>query len=92
MCFNNNDNDINVALLQMRSTAVGAGLPSPATFLSNRPVRAQLPQINRKPITFNADDECCEALETHQGKYTKDNDTHKDSFSFPVGSTEALQY
>ena len=33
MCMDNND-DINLALLNMRSTLVGTGLPSPATLLS----------------------------------------------------------
>ena len=61
-CLDNND-DINLPLSQMRSTPVGAGLPSPATLLFNRPIRAQLSQMNREPITFNADSEYHEALE-----------------------------
>ena len=43
MYFDNND-DVNLALLQMRSTPIAAGLPSPATLLFNRPIRALLPK------------------------------------------------
>ena len=55
-CFDNND-DINLALLQMRSTPIGAELPSPATLLLSKPIRALVPHINTEPINFNADDE-----------------------------------
>ena len=50
-CFDDNG-DINLAMLQMRSTPVGAGLPSPATLLFNRPIRDLLPKMNRK-ANFN---------------------------------------
>ena len=41
---------------------IGAGLASPATLLFNRPIRAQLLQINRETISFNADNNNYEAL------------------------------
>ena len=53
-CLNNND--VNLALLQMRLTTIGARLPSPTTLLFNRPIIALLPQMIREPINFNADD------------------------------------
>ena len=39
------NNDVHFALLQIRSTPVGIGLPSPAMMLFNRPISALLPQI-----------------------------------------------
>ena len=36
-CYDNND-VINLALLQIRSTMLGTGLHSPATLLFNRPI------------------------------------------------------
>ena len=63
ICLDNNDS-INLALLQMRSTPVGARLPNAATLLFNRPIRALLSQINMEPINFNANDKHHEALKT----------------------------
>ena len=45
-CLDNKSN-VNLALLQIGSMPIGAGLPSPATLLFNRPISALLPQINR---------------------------------------------
>ena len=41
---------------------------------------------------FNAGNEHYEAPKTNQDKYTEGNDTHRDSFSFSIGSTVAVQY
>ena len=60
-CFDNNNN-IKLVLLQIRLMPIGAGFPSPATLLFNRPIRALLPHINREPINLNADDGNYEAL------------------------------
>ena len=65
-CPDNND-DVNLALLQMGSTPISTEPTSPATILFNRPIRAMLPQINRKPITCNADNEHYDALKTLKG-------------------------
>ena len=68
MCLNNND-DIKLALLPMGSIPIGVGLPSSATFLFNRPIRALLLlQINKEPINFNADNEHYEMLKTCHDK------------------------
>ena len=48
--------------------------------------------MNRKPININNDDAQYEALKAHQDEYIKDNDTHKDSLSFPIWSTVAVQH
>ena len=86
-----NKDDVNLALLQMRSTPIGTELPIPATLLINRPIRAFLLQINREPFNFDADREHYEALKTFQDKYIKGNVTHKDSFSFYIGSSTAVK-
>ena len=54
--------DINLVLLQIQLTPVGAMLPSPATILFNRHIQGPLPQINRAPTNVNNDDVHCEAL------------------------------
>ena len=70
-------NSDNLTMLQMTSTPIGAGLPIPFTLLFNRPSRALLPNMNREPITFNADNEHYETLRICQDKYINSNDTHK---------------
>ena len=42
-----NNNDVNLALLQIRSMPKGPGLPSPVMLLLNRPIRGLLHQMNR---------------------------------------------
>ena len=39
--------DIHIALLQIKSTPFGQGLPSPATSLINQPIRGILWTLNR---------------------------------------------
>ena len=73
--YKGNNDDVNLALLQMRSRQKGAGQCSPTTLLFNRPVRVLLLQTNRKPINLNADDEHYEALKTCQDKYSKVSNT-----------------
>ena len=89
-CFENN-NDINLSLLQVRSTPIGAGLSNSTTLLFNSPIKAQLLQIKREPINFNADDEKYMALKLQQDRYVMDNDTCRYSVSFPIGSRAAMQ-
>ena len=43
-CLDNND-DINLAMLQIRSTQKGTGLPSPAMLSFKKPIRTLLSQI-----------------------------------------------
>ena len=81
-----NNNDVNLPLLQISLMPVGTGLPSPATLLFNRPIRALFPQMNREPININVDKEHCETLKVHHDKYLKGSDRHKGSLSFLIGS------
>ena len=55
-------NDVNLALLQIRSTPITIGLPNPAILLLNRPIRGLLPKMSREPININIDDAQYEAL------------------------------
>ena len=60
-CFDSNV-DTYVALLNIRSTSLGTGLPSPAKLLFNRPERGLLPVINRSPSNANNDDDHHDAV------------------------------
>ena len=54
--------DIHIALLQIRSTPLGSGLPNPAMLLFNHQIMGIVPIVNRPPINSNNDDENFEAL------------------------------
>ena len=55
-CVDTNS-DIYIALLQIRATPLGAGLPSTATLLFKHPIRGMMPILNRPLINLNNDDE-----------------------------------
>ena len=74
--------DIHMALLQMCTTPLRQGLPSPATLLFNCLVHSVMPVIDRKPVIVYNDDEHHTKLVHRQGK----NDTmmlHKSLYLFP---------
>ena len=50
-CLDNND-DVNLAFVQMITSPVGTGVPSASTLLFNRPIRALVLQMNKEPISF----------------------------------------
>ena len=88
----NTNRHIHLALLQICSVLIGAGLHSPATMLLNRLIRGMLPQMNRDPINQDNDDQHCEALEAHQRKNDRGKNTLKDLPIFITGSTVAVQW
>ena len=49
--------DPHIALLQIRMTPLGLGLPSPATMLFNHPIRGIMPTISRLPIGIDIGEE-----------------------------------
>ena len=51
-----------------------------------------MPKISRESINTNNDDVQYETLKACHSKYTRDNDTHKDSLSFLIRSTVAIQH
>ena len=67
--------DIHVALLQIRSTPLEPGLLSPATLLFSHPMQGIMPIIKRLPINLDNDDECYEVSIKRQAKNDKKYDT-----------------
>ena len=65
------------ALLQIRSTPLGPGLPSPTTTTIHCQIRGIRPIINSPPIVMNDDDEHYEALIKRKMKNYKNHDTPK---------------
>ena len=57
-----------MALIQIRTTPLGQGLPSPGMLLFNCPVRGIMPVMDRKPINIDNDDEHHHNLMHMQGK------------------------
>ena len=60
-CFDTKS-DPHTVLLQIRSTPLGPGLPSPATLLFNHTIKGIMSTINRPPTGVNNSDEHYEAL------------------------------
>ena len=60
--------DVHMAVLQIRTTPLGLGLPSPAVLLFNCPVRGIMPVVDRPPINVDNDDEHHQTLMHSQGK------------------------
>ena len=70
-CIKTNE-DIHVALLQIRSIPLEPVLLSPATLLFNNSIQGIMPIINRLPINSDNDDEHYEALVNRQAKNDKE--------------------
>ena len=70
--FKNSGGDINMTLLQIHTTPLGQGLPSPATLLFNQPVHVIMPVLDRKPVGEDYDDMHHSRLVDRQHK--NDND------------------
>ena len=88
-----NNQDINLALSQICSTPVEAGLLSLAVMLFNGPIRDLLPKMNRVPSNIHINDVQYEALKPHHNIYIIRTSIFKNSFclfcwiysSSPVG-------
>ena len=85
-CFDSRG-DVHIALLQVRTTPLGQGLPSPATLLFNCLVRGIMPVMDRPLMNTDNDEEHHKALVNRQ--CTKDN---FQKFCFFIGSTVAVQW
>ena len=83
--------DIHMALLQIHTTPLGQGLPSPATSLFNCLVHGVMPVIDRKPIIGDNDEEHHIKLVHRQHKNDPNNDASQVLASIPRGSTVAVQ-
>ena len=81
--------DINIALLQICTTPLHPGLPSPATMLFTRQVQGIMPVLDCKPIGHDHNDD-------HYGKlidrqYKNNNDTPPVFSYIPIGSAVMVQ-
>ena len=83
------DRDRYMALLQICTTPLGPGLPSPATLLFNGQVRSIMPVLDHKPIKHDCDDKHHNRLVARQDKNSNDNATILSHI--PLGSTTAVQ-
>ena len=69
-CIETNE-DIHVALVQIRSVPLEPGLQSPTTLLFNCPILGIMPITNRQPVNLDNDYEHYEVLVNRQAKMTR---------------------
>ena len=74
-CFDSRS-EPHIALLQIQTTPLGQGFPSPAKMMFNWLIRCTMPVINRLPIGIDNDDEHHKAI-IKRNKNDKDKDTSK---------------
>ena len=84
--------DIHMALLQVRITPLGQGLPSLETLLFNHPVCSIIPVIDRKLVSVENDDKHHKNVMHRQGKNNPNNDASPVFLSIPIGSTVVVQW
>ena len=77
-----------MALLQICTTPLGQGLPSPAMLMFNRQVHGIMPVLDCKPIVQDCDDDHHKKLIARQ---QKSNDTLPVFACIPIGSAVAVQ-
>ena len=82
--------DINMTLLQICTTLLGQGLPSPATLMFNRQVDGIMPALDCKPIAQDCDDDHHKTLIDRQQK-NNNNDISPVFACIPIGSAVAVQ-
>ena len=78
-----------MAVLQIHTTQLGQGLPSPVTLLFNQPVCGIIPVLDRKPEGEDYDDKHHSRLVDRQHK--NDNDASPMFTFIPIGSAVAVQ-
>ena len=81
--------DINMALLQICTTPLGQGLPTPATLMFNRQVCGIMPVLDCKPVGQECDDKHHSKLVDRQNR---NNNTSPVFASFPIGSAVVVQH
>ena len=83
--------DPHIDFLQIKSSPLGLGLPSPAALLFNHPVRGIMLTVNRPPIGVNNNDEHYRVLVKKLTKNYKNHNTSRNYALIPIGSTVAVQ-
>ena len=81
-----------MALLQIRTTPLGQGLPSLAMLLFNHLAHGIIPVLDRKPVSIDNDNEHHKKLMQEQGKNDPNNNTSQVFLSIPMGSTVAVEW
>ena len=81
-----------MVLLQIRTTPLGKGLPSPAKLLFNCPAHGIMPVIDRKPVSVDNDDENHKKTNASAGKKYPNNDTSQVFVSILIRSTVVVQW
>ena len=80
-----------MTLLQIQTTPLGQGLPSPAMLLFNHPIYSIMPVVDRKPVSVDNDDVHHRKLIHRQSKNNTNNGTSQVFVSIPIGSTVVVQ-
>ena len=78
-----------MALLQIHTTPLGQGLPSPATLMFNRQVCGIMPVLDHKPIGQDCDDDHHRKLLDRQ--HRNNNDAFPIFASVPIRSAVVVQ-
>ena len=81
-----NKSDTHIALLQIRLTPLGPGLPNPATLLFNQPKRSIMPIVSLMPISPNNDGEHYGVLAKRETKKDRSHDTSRNYDFIQIGS------
>ena len=81
--------DINISLLQICTTPLGQGLPSPVTLMFNSHVHGIMPVLDCKPFMQNCHDDHHKKLIDRQQK--NNNDTSPVFVCIPIGSAVVVQ-
>ena len=89
--YTDTESDIHIALLQLRSTSLGPGLPNPAMLIFSHPIIGIMPISNRLLINLNNDEEYYNVLVKIQTKNDKSHDTSRNNVSFALGSPVVVQ-
>ena len=90
-CFDTKG-DPHIAVLQIRMTLQGPGLPSLATIWFNCPIRGIMPKTNRPPMGIVKNEEHYEVLVKRQTEANKNQGTPRSYVYIPTGSTVAFQW
>ena len=83
--------DINMALLQIRSTMISPRFPRQPTLLFNRLTRSIPPQFNRQLVLYDNDESNPTVLIYRHPQSNEATYTHKNIPSLPTGSTAVVQ-
>ena len=82
--------DVNLALLQIRLMPIEPGLPNLETIQFSRPISGRLLMLNREPTFYDYDNDHHVTLKQRQDVNDKNKDTLRDPTIIPTGSVVAV--